>query len=98
MASGKTYVGNAPNGGIAIGLIDGFVVFNIDRYNNEKYLGFKLVSEEPRKIKANYWISYRRDRLEILRGGDGLLLLDHMPETADKVLDLIMQFEQGLDQ
>lgn len=97
MASNKTYVGNPPSGAAAIGLIDGFVVFNINRYNNDKYLGFKLVSEEPRKVKANYWISYRRDTKEFLKGGDSLLLVEHMPDMAGKMLDLVILFEAGLD-
>ena len=97
MAKGRIFTGNIPDGAVAIADIDGFTLFNVVRYTTQDYLGFKLVANSPRENKANYWISFLREKKILVGGRDRMTLIQHSPEIAKKMFEEIVKFEAGLD-
>ena len=97
MAKERIFTGNIPDGAVAVADMDGFTLFNVVRYTNQNYLGFKLVANKPMANKANYWISFLREKKILVGGRDRMTLVEHKPELAQAVLEEIVKFEEGLD-
>lgn len=97
MAKERIFKGNIPDGAVAIADMDGFTLFNVVRYTTRDYLGFKLVANSPRANKANYWISFLREKKILVGGRDRVTLMEHNPELTQAVLEEIVKFEDGLD-